>query len=127
MRGWWLASAGAAVAAVAVALIPISSGRIEDDRKALVDECATPVLNDTCMALNGHREAAQSLSDSIATWKTVRTGAWVGIGVGLATVGAGLILRQQRPDRGCRRRAPGAGHRPGRRTSTLGLAWTYRF
>lgn len=126
MRGWWLASAGVVVAAVAVALIPISSGRITDDRTALASECATPVLNDTCMALNGHREAAQSLSDSIATWKAVRTGAWVGIGVGLATVGAGLILRHSDQT------TAAAGARPALVIDrdghfTLGLAWTYRF
>lgn len=126
MRGWWVASAGLVVAAVAVALIPISSGRIDDDRKALVGECATPVMNDTCMAMIGHREAAQSLSDSIATWKAVRTGAWVGIGVGLTTVAVGLILRHNDQS------AAAAGARPALVIDrdghfTLGLAWTYRF
>jgi hypothetical protein len=125
MRGWWVASVGVVVTVVSVALIPISSGRIEDDRKALVNECATLVMNDTCMALNGHREAAQSLSDSIATWKAVRTGAYVGIGVGLATVATGLILRNAD-------QTAAAGARPALVIDrdghfTLGLAWTYRF
>jgi hypothetical protein len=126
-RGWWLAGVGVVLTAVAVALLPISSGRIDDNRKALAGECVDPVVNDTCMAIAGHRDAAQSYSDSIATWKAVHTGAWVGVGVGLATVGAGLILHHH--DQG----AAAGGARPalvvdrGGGHLTLGLAWSFGF
>jgi hypothetical protein len=126
MRGWWVASAGVVVAAVSVALIPISSGRIEDDRQKLVGECVPPVVNDTCTAMTGHREQAQSLSDSIATWKAVRTGAWIGVGLGVATVATGLILRNSDQTTAAAAARPALvidrdGH------FTLGLAWTCRF
>jgi hypothetical protein len=126
-RGWWVAGVGVVLTAAAVALLPISSGRIDDDRKALANECVDPVVNDTCMAISGHREAAQSYADSIATWQGLRTGAWVGLGVGLATLGTGLILHHH--DQG----AAASGPRPalvvdrdGGRL-TLGLAWTFGF
>jgi len=126
MRGWWVASVGVVVAAVSVALIPISSGRIADDREALVNECEPPVMNDTCTALNGHKAAAQSLSDSIATWKAVRTGAYIGIGVGVVTAATGLILRNSDQATAATGARPALvidrdGH------FTAGLAWTYRF
>ena len=126
-RGWWLAGAGAVVAAVAVALIPVSSGRIDDNRKALAGECVDAVVNDTCMAMPGHRDTAQSYSDSIATWKGVRTGAWVGVGAGLATVAAGLILHHsdQAAATGGARPALVVDHDGGH--LTLGLAWTFGF
>jgi hypothetical protein len=126
-RGWWLAGVGVVLTAAAVALIPVSSGRVDDNRKALASECVDAVVNDTCMAMAGHRDAAQSYSDAIATWKAVRTGAWVGVGVGLVTAGAGLILRHHDQS------AAAGGARPtvvvdrdGGRL-TLGLAWTTRF
>jgi hypothetical protein len=126
-RGWLLASAGVVVAVVAVALIPISSKRIDDNRDSLAGVCATPVMNDTCTAMSGRKDEAQSFSDSIATWKAVRTGAWVGVGVGLATVGAGLILRyhDQTPATASARPSLVVDHDAGH--LTLGLAWTYRF
>lgn len=125
-RGWWLVSAGVVVAVVSVALVPISSGRIDDNRKALAGECVDPVMNDRCMAMIGHQAAAQSYSDSITTWKAVHTGAWVGAGVGLATVVAGLILHSHDQTAAAASGRPAVvvdhdGH------LTLGLAWNYRF
>jgi hypothetical protein len=127
-RGWWLAGAGAVVTIAAVVLLPISSGRIESDRRELATHCVDMmIMNDTCTAMLGQGPAAQSLSDSIATWKAIRIGAMVGIGVGLATVGSGLLLRYR----------DGASATPAARPSLvldhergrvqLGLAWTFRF
>ena len=92
-RGWWLAGVGAAVAVAAAVLVPVSGGRVDSSRTALAGECVDAVVNDQCLAKPGHREQAQSYSDDIATWKNVRTGAWVGVGVGLAAVVAGVVLR----------------------------------
>jgi hypothetical protein len=124
-RGWWLTGAGVVLTAVAVALIPISGSHIDDNRKALAGECVDAVVNDTCMAIAGHREAAQSYSDSIATWKAVRTGAWIGVGVGVATIATGLILRTHDRSAAGPRPALVLDHDGGH--LTLGLAWAYRF
>src|SRR5499427_2291204 len=92
-RGVWIAGIGATVAIAAAILLPVSSSQIDTNRGKLMGECATVVMNDTCMAIVGHGPAAQSYADSIATWKAIRTGAYVGVGVGLAAVAGGLLLR----------------------------------
>jgi len=92
-RGIWIAGIGATIAVAAAILLPVSSSQIDSNRNALAKECGTPLMNDTCMAMIGHGPAAQSDADAIATWKAIRTGAFVGVGVGLAAVAGGLLLR----------------------------------
>jgi hypothetical protein len=122
---WPLIITGAVIAAGAAVLIPVSGGRIDDDRSALAAECTTPPTGDVCaVAYNGQRAAAQSHEDGIATWKGVRLGAWIGLGVGVATLGTGLVLKLREPA------APpitpalvlDAGGRP-----SVALAWRFRF
>jgi hypothetical protein len=124
-RGWWVAGAGAAVAAAAIVLIPVSSGRIESNRTALGMECVDPVVNDRCFAKEGRADEAQVYSDGIATWKAVRTGAWVGAGVGLAAVVAGLVLRLS-DGRGVDSRSGPALVIDGTGRNGLLVTWTWR-
>jgi hypothetical protein len=108
-------------------LLPVSSSHISDDRAALAKECMNGVvMNDWCTALPGHGPAAQSLADSIATWKGIQLGAKIGIGVGVATVVTGVIVRYR----------DGADSGPARPTVViqqdggrlqLGLGWALRF
>jgi hypothetical protein len=126
-RGWWLAGAGAAIAVAAAVLVPVSGSRVDSSRTALAGECVDLVVNDQCLAKPGHREQAQSYADDIATWKNVRTGAWVGVGVGLAAVVAGAVLRLS--DTGVAGSHAGTGlgaaldHRAG--TNLALLTWTW--
>jgi hypothetical protein len=92
-RGIWIAGIGATVAVAAAILLPVSSSQIESDRANLAKYCATTPKDDTCTATAGHGPDAQSLADSIATWKVIQTGAKIGIGVGLVAVAGGLLLR----------------------------------
>jgi hypothetical protein len=126
-RGLWIAGAGAVVTVAAVILLPVTSARLESDRSALMKECATPVVNDQCIAMTDHGPAAQSLADSIASWKAIRIGAMVGIGVGVATVATGLILRYHDGADAAAVARPALvfDHKGGR--PRLGLAWTLRF
>jgi hypothetical protein len=129
-RGIWIAGIGATVAIAAVILVPVSSSHINDDRTALQKECMTLVVNDSCMALPGHGPAAQSLADSIATWKAIQTGAKVGIGVGAAAIVVGLIVRYRD---GADAAAATTAARPAlvfdQKDGQLrpGLAWSFRF
>jgi hypothetical protein len=117
---------GAAVAIAAVVLLPVSAGQIESDRRALADECMTMLMNDACIAKPGRGPAAQSLSDSIATWKAVQTGAWIGVGVGAAAIAAGAFLRyRDRADAAASRPALVLDQHGGR--WVLGLAWRSTF
>ncbi len=125
-RGIWLAVAGAVVTVAAVALLPISGNQIDSDRSALAAECVDRVVNDACTAKPGHGQAAQDLVDSIATWKGIRTGATVGIGVGLVAVGAGLILRY-RDGANAAAAAPTLVFVQESGGLRLGVAWTGRF
>jgi hypothetical protein len=125
-RGVWIASIGAIVAIGAAVMIPVSSGRIDNDRAELAKHCMTLLLNDSCTAKAGEQPAAQSLSDSIATWKAVELGAKIGVGVGLATVVLGIIVRYRD---GAEAAPPQAtlllDQQDGR--LRLGLAWALRF
>jgi uncharacterized membrane protein len=125
-RGIWIAGIGITIAIAAAILLPVSSSQIDSDRNALPDKCYTVVVNDACLANPGQGAAVQSLVDSIATWKAIRTGAYVGLGVGAAAVVGGIILRVH----------DGAVARTARATLVidreggplqLGLAWTLRF
>jgi len=123
-RGWWIAGVGAAVTVAAVVMLPVSSARLDTQRAALADKCVDMLKNDTCTAMIGEGPAAQSLSDSIATWKAIRTGAKVGIGVGAALVAGGLLLRYR--DGAAAPRAalvfdPAGGG------MQVGMVWTGRF
>jgi hypothetical protein len=52
-----------------------------------------PVGTDRCLtAFDGKLLQAQSDVDAIVTWKAVRTGTFVGLGVGLVSAGVGAVL-----------------------------------
>jgi hypothetical protein len=125
-RGLWIAGIGAAVTVAAIVLIPVSSSQIAADRSDLMKECASPVMNDSCTALLGHGPAAQSLADSIATWKAISTGAKIGLGVGLVTVAGGLLLRYRDGANAAVARPALVLDQEGGRL-LVGLAWASRF
>jgi hypothetical protein len=122
---WPLMIGGAAVAIAAAVLLPVSRGQIDDDRAALAAECSVLPTGDVCeFAWNGQGAAAQSHEDGIATWKAVRLGAWIGLGVGLATVATGLVLKIREP----RSMPPMPALLPdGAGRAMPALAWSLRF
>ena len=122
---WPLIVGGLAVAVAAAVLVPISQGRIDDNRSALAATCAAPPVDDVCMtALGGKRDAAQSSEDAIATWKAARLGAWIGLGAGAAAAVTGLVLKLGGggAPRLTALLAPDSAGRP-----TMAVAWSVRF
>jgi hypothetical protein len=97
-----LLSAGASVGVITAVFIPISANRIERRRQALLANCDVQVNGpDSCAhAKPGQQDNAQSASNSIATWKMVRTTAWVGLAAGAAAAATGgslLIFSNRKP------------------------------
>jgi hypothetical protein len=122
---WPLIVGGAAVAVAAAVLIPVSQGRIDDNRSTLAATCNAPPVNDVCAtAMNGKQGAAQSSEDAIATWKAARLGAWIGLGVGAAAAVTGLVLKlaEGGTPHVTALLVPDGGGRP-----TLAVAWGLRF
>jgi hypothetical protein len=126
-RGWWLAGAGAAVTIAAIVLVPVSRGRIDSNRTSLQGECVDQLVNDQCTAKVDRGDEAQTYSDGIATWKAVQTGAWIGAGVGVATIVAGTVLglSDARAAEAQARPAVVIDRRSGR--SLVLLSWAWRF
>jgi hypothetical protein len=90
---WTLVIAGGATAAVGLGVVIGASSSIDTRRERLARLCAVPNGEDGCTSAQpGQREAAQSEVDSIATWKALRIGGWVGLGVGAVAAGTGLVL-----------------------------------
>lgn len=90
---WSLAIGGGVTALVGTGLVIGSSATIESRRDRLADLCAVPSGEDECTTAEpGKRADAQSEVDAIATWKAVRIGGWVGVGVGLVAAATGIVL-----------------------------------
>ena len=91
---WSLIVSGLAVAVAAAVFAPVSQGKIDDNRTMLAATCNAAPVDDVCaIAMNGKRDAAQSSENAIATWKAVRVGAWIGLGVGAAAAVTGVVLK----------------------------------
>lgn len=94
VAAWSLIVSGLAVAVAAAVFVPVSQGKIDDNRTTLAATCNAPPVDDVCAtAMNGKRDAAQSSENAIATWKAVRVGAWIGFGVGAAAAVTGAVLK----------------------------------
>lgn len=92
---WVLMGTGLGVATVAAILITTANVRLGSERRALSASCEVRVGSDACRhALPGRQGEAQRQVDAIATWKAVRMGSWVGVGVGgaLLVTGTALLL-----------------------------------
>jgi hypothetical protein len=88
--GWWLVGAGAAAVATGAILIASAGDRISEARRDLAAACDVPDGPDGCMNAKPDRQLeAQDHADRIATWKAVRTGSWIGVGVGALAAGLG--------------------------------------
>lgn len=83
---WAILGSSSSVAALSVVSLIVSSKRLSDSRRDLFERCATQLGGpDTCAhAKAGQQDAAQSASDSIATWKAMRTGSWLSLSLGIA-------------------------------------------
>jgi len=86
--GWVLLSAGTSLGALSVVSLMVSAHKVSESRRDLLHRCAEQTNGpDTCAhAQVGQLGAAQSASDAIATWKAVRTGSWLGLSLGIASV-----------------------------------------
>jgi hypothetical protein len=95
--GWVFIGTGAATVIAGAALIPIANGKIADARNALGGLCAVPAGSDACAnARAGSQNDAQSEVNTIASWKAVRTGAFIGLGAGVVALGTGAFFVAQR-------------------------------
>ncbi len=92
---WALVGSGAGLALVGGGTVLGTTWALGSRRDELADLCAVSSDEDSCAyAHPGRQTEAQSKVDSIATMKAVRTGGWVGLGVGagLAAIGGVLLL-----------------------------------
>lgn len=93
--GWALVGSGAGLVVVGGGTVLGSTWALGSRRDELADLCAVSSDEDSCTyAQPGKQNDAQSKVDAIATMKAVRTGGWVGLGVGagLAAIGGVLLL-----------------------------------
>lgn len=82
---------GASVTVISIGTLILSYSRLSTHRDRLKEVCAVPRGTDECDKANtGERAAAQDEVDSIATYRTVRTVSFVGMGVGLVAGGIGI-------------------------------------
>ena len=81
-------------------MVAVSYNRIDAERADLRGTCAVLRGTDACTnSRPGMSAAAQADVDAIATWKAVRTGAWIGLGAGVVTAAYGVwaLVRDGRP------------------------------
>lgn len=95
---WVLIGSGAAFVVAGAILIPIANGRIDDARNGLNQSCQYRNGLDGCFTANpGSQQTAQDQVDAIATYKAVRTGAWLGLGAGGIALITGIALEVHSP------------------------------
>jgi len=100
---WALVGSGAGLAVVGGGTVLGTTWALGSRRDELADLCAVSSDEDSCaFARPGKQNEAQSKVDAIATTKAVRTGGWVGLGVGagLAAIGGVLLLSGSGDDAG---------------------------
>jgi hypothetical protein len=92
--GAWLLGTGSGLLLASALSVPLTSLKISSKRDQLADACDVPARNpDGCpVTKRGRYDEAIELANDIARWKTVRTVAWVGIGVGFSSAALGLLL-----------------------------------
>jgi hypothetical protein len=89
---WVLTLSGAGLFIAGGVSVLAASSSVSSHRDSLARFCSVAPSGDACsIAKPGQRDAAQSEVDSIATWKAVRTGGFVGMGVGLVATGIGTV------------------------------------
>jgi hypothetical protein len=135
--GAWLIVTGLVVAAAGGVMVAVSNNQLQDLRTDLVKRCNIPDGPDACtQAKMNEQGAATTDVDGIASWKAVRIGAWVGVGVGAAVAGAGVIIgllgnsREGVASGGAPRDGALAARwipTPVVGTTQVGLAWNGRF
>jgi hypothetical protein len=82
---------GASVTVISIGTLILSYSQLSTHRDRLKEVCAVPRGSDECDKANtGERAAAQDEVDSIATYRTLRTASFVGMGVGLVAGSIGI-------------------------------------
>jgi hypothetical protein len=91
--GLILVGTGMTVGILSGIYIPHSTARISNGEKTLQLDCDVQVDGpDSCKnAKFGRQQDAQDASNSIATWKAVRTVSWIGLASGISATVSGLI------------------------------------
>lgn len=91
--GWPLTLGGAGVFVASGVTLLIAGSSLSSHRDRLSTLCTVKDGSDECrLAEPGKRAEAQDEVDAIATWKSVRTGSFVGLGVGAIATGIGVAL-----------------------------------
>jgi hypothetical protein len=76
-------------------MVAVANRQLDDLRSDLAAHCDSQMGTDACyVAKPGPDMQAQAKSDvdGIASWKAVRLGAWIGLGVGAAVTSAGILV-----------------------------------
>lgn len=91
---WTLVGAGSSLAVLGTVYAVIASSQMAEGVSALAGACAEQVDGpDSCKhAKPGQQAAAQSHSDSIATWRTARSVSYASAGLGLAAILGGVAM-----------------------------------
>lgn len=90
---WGGIGAGATLAILGGALVVGTTLSLNGRRSELRALCEVPDGQDDCIyARPGQQEEAQSKVNAIATTKAIRTGGWIGLGIGSALAGAGGLM-----------------------------------
>lgn len=108
---WTLTVGGASVAALGGVTLLLASSNLTSHRDRLEQYCKTSSGSDSCSEAHpGKQQLAQDEVDSIATWKALRTGGYVGLGAGVVAAGIGVVLLvQDRPSRRALTLSPSVG------------------
>ena len=119
--GWALLASGGGVAVAGTVVVLASGATLSSRRDRLAELCAVPNGRDDCtQAAPGRRAEAQDEVDSIATWKAVRVGGWIGVGLGVAAASTGGVLLLTAPQASTTARVVATPTRGGVSLSVLG-------
>jgi hypothetical protein len=85
---------GTLLTAGSVFTVLVAKGRIDDARSSLGTTCGVWAAEDSCHIAKSPelQTEAQRQNDALATWKPLRTVAYVALGTGLLTAGVGVLL-----------------------------------
>jgi len=90
---WILIGVGGTATLVGAVVVPLAYNQIGNERDGLRATCDILSGLDTCVSAKPNLTTeAQDHVDAIATWKALRTAAWVSLGTGVVTLVTGIAL-----------------------------------